>query len=1160
MLPSRALFARSVWKGPNLLPLPITRVAPGERVPPIRTQARSATILPNFVGMVFQVHNGKVYHDVRITEDMVGHKLGEFSPFVASRFSPLVMTAPDVIQRQTRRVYSTDQLHRLRGTVSTPKLNESIEEHDGNEADLIKGRHDLSPHGFQQHKIWVDTLVQSPSRPCICQGSQNVLTLLESPTEHVLRGSKSFAARSWKSRASDHSLRISSNKENRAAHLPDPERPSFSQHASALAPILGEIAANNQQIVRTGPYGRTRRSPTPSLKRKKVEAIVRAHGSPTHVRVTAGGRIVPSEQSPLCHPRYGYSAIKTNGGLIKFAPNHPMGKSQWTQATQNGFVAQDADGRLCQIVDGTILPLKEIEGALQLYMPAPNLNVTQRTSSIIAASQSHGLQGGVETPMTLPSGDPIMPKPSVQAQINALELEYCKLDRELKDVDKTEVMHGRTMGKMAKDALISKRRELVTTLDNVRKAMKSLKQQNLATDAPTPSRTLHNKHTSSPVFNRLPPSLQPRQSNQEVPPQLAAPSAVHGHFLGQPAALVGPYGFGPTPSPEAGYGAMSWAMPPPAMFAPPPIFDGSGSGIPLSMPPTYTGTNLVYDGLQPAPASNDDLNPAYSHPSQSVGATASRSSQEIASRPQMRATSIQIPEQKSAQPSRSNLNPMSPEYKPLCTSPKKLATPVNEQSDAILDKTSPIPSQLIQVVKVPDRSPPMSVERLQETNAPAKREAHLQSSSVSSFETADFFPCNTQEYSTRQHNADLHAAGHIKNTKLSPRSSPEMECASQQNRESHVADNVSYKSPPGNVPAAPPGTPVERDGTGYPAPLPVIVDSASWNQQSHVLEAPRHRDLHNVSPKAKRSEWRFVEEHPDREQTTHSSSPAKQYACTDELCVNNSPQDTLDFSQKSREWIEGYQAGLNRCPVGSSRMGELLDGYCSGLLKSSPSCIGHSTGSPVKPAPRRPSPVPYHSQSSAGGPFSGRLQSTVRPTLSPLGDTTGSLHAFKQAVLAPHNENAILTPAADGPHVNETKCNLGAWAKERAMSPSLNKPLPLVVLSTDLCEHDDTTLAVSRGNNSIQSQPSSKESVPQPCSLSIPSKRLASSSLSTNGVEPHRVNSFTSMESKFYRQWPGSRVVDPHLEWKSGSSVSHHTGLATGLFAHAQFDGKNDFL
>jgi ribosomal protein S19 len=56
------------------------RPEPGKRAAPIRTQARSATILPNFVGLKFQVHNGKVYHDVTITEEMVGHKLGEFSP------------------------------------------------------------------------------------------------------------------------------------------------------------------------------------------------------------------------------------------------------------------------------------------------------------------------------------------------------------------------------------------------------------------------------------------------------------------------------------------------------------------------------------------------------------------------------------------------------------------------------------------------------------------------------------------------------------------------------------------------------------------------------------------------------------------------------------------------------------------------------------------------------------------------------------------------------------------------------------------------------------------------------------------------------------------------------------------------------------------------
>lgn len=67
--------------------LPIVQKKAGERVPPIKTQARSATILPNFVGLKFQIHNGKTYDDLTITEDMVGHKLGEFAPYVLRKRS-----------------------------------------------------------------------------------------------------------------------------------------------------------------------------------------------------------------------------------------------------------------------------------------------------------------------------------------------------------------------------------------------------------------------------------------------------------------------------------------------------------------------------------------------------------------------------------------------------------------------------------------------------------------------------------------------------------------------------------------------------------------------------------------------------------------------------------------------------------------------------------------------------------------------------------------------------------------------------------------------------------------------------------------------------------------------------------------------------------------
>ena len=47
---------------------------------PIKTWSRRSTITPEFVGLTLAVHNGKIFHNVFATENMVGHKLGEFSP------------------------------------------------------------------------------------------------------------------------------------------------------------------------------------------------------------------------------------------------------------------------------------------------------------------------------------------------------------------------------------------------------------------------------------------------------------------------------------------------------------------------------------------------------------------------------------------------------------------------------------------------------------------------------------------------------------------------------------------------------------------------------------------------------------------------------------------------------------------------------------------------------------------------------------------------------------------------------------------------------------------------------------------------------------------------------------------------------------------------
>ncbi len=76
-------MARSVWKGPfvdgHLLRKAETARTTG-RKEVIRTWSRRSTILPQCVGLTFGVYNGRKFVPVLVTENMVGHKLGEFSP------------------------------------------------------------------------------------------------------------------------------------------------------------------------------------------------------------------------------------------------------------------------------------------------------------------------------------------------------------------------------------------------------------------------------------------------------------------------------------------------------------------------------------------------------------------------------------------------------------------------------------------------------------------------------------------------------------------------------------------------------------------------------------------------------------------------------------------------------------------------------------------------------------------------------------------------------------------------------------------------------------------------------------------------------------------------------------------------------------------------
>ncbi|KJY01303.1 hypothetical protein TI39_contig297g00013 [Zymoseptoria brevis] len=950
------------------------------------------------------------------------------------------------------------------------------------------------------------------------------------PTEHVLRASKSFAARSFRSRPSVASIRITSTRSNNENLSVGNNASDFLRQQLSLADaptssvVLGEIAPNNQ-LLRSAPFASTKYgpSPTPSMKRKKAEAIVKAHGSPQHLRVTAGGRIVPSEQSPLCHPRYGYSAINLNGGLIKFAPNSQAGNPQWTKATEDGFVAQDINGNLCQIVHGTVLPLTEVDGAMRLYMPAPNLNVTQRPSPGLV-NTSAPTNGSSTQPREAAQSKAVNAlEPSISSQITALELEYTKLDLELKELDKTEVRNGRMMSKFAKDTLVARRRELVVNMDRLRKAVKELKSQP-PPNAPTSPRAMAGRPAVSPPRNnRLPHFLQAHHTNN--------PSLSHGYAgfpVAPPPAFGGHYGGSMPPAPEDAYAGHAWAALPPGLFIPPPTYDGAmASSFPIGQPQMAVTT-------MPANPNIPQSDGARSMVDSLIGSPNGRS----------RALSIKVPEaSKPTMNTKSNLNPMSPEYRPGSDSAKTSANvgAVAKDNSKTADfGTLPAVHQLEPGSQRSHKAANASTD----TISPSKKNNHVHSSSISSVETANFFPNNTREYSTRPHAYPV---------RLDPSDSKENNHPDQD--KSYSPQIASFQATP-----APPGTPILP-----PDALPEKIDG--------------YREAHNVSPKHKR-EWLFVQEHPEQPecQPLPSSSPVKSHICQDDICVTSSPLDTIDFADRPREWIEGYQAGLQRRPVGADRMGQFLDGYCSGLLKSKPevpTSTGPFTGSPIKTHSRRPSPALQHRTSNH---FRSADQETIQAR-PPFENAMKSMDTLKQAVFAPQNENAVRTRAPEGPHIDEVSNNLGTWAETHGGAATTTDPLASFpfpqrtssvvkqhrVMSEDSTRQEMGKFQDPRRVTDLSGPYLGPRSMDrfinyQPTSPALSTTSIASGSTAGPETHAHRISSLTSIDSNLSRgQWHGHRIITPQ-EWKSSSSVAHAAGLATGYFAHAQFDGTNDCI
>jgi len=71
---------RSLWKGPFICNKIISDLKHNNSLNTVKTTSRSTTVLPFLIGKTVKLHNGKFYISIKVTEEMIGHKLGEFVP------------------------------------------------------------------------------------------------------------------------------------------------------------------------------------------------------------------------------------------------------------------------------------------------------------------------------------------------------------------------------------------------------------------------------------------------------------------------------------------------------------------------------------------------------------------------------------------------------------------------------------------------------------------------------------------------------------------------------------------------------------------------------------------------------------------------------------------------------------------------------------------------------------------------------------------------------------------------------------------------------------------------------------------------------------------------------------------------------------------------
>ncbi|KAI9677349.1 MAG: meiotic recombination [Bathelium mastoideum] len=668
----------------------------------------------------------------------------------------------------------------------------------------------------------------------------------ELESEHVLRSSSSFTSRN--------SLR----QENTRTEAPHISR------------------------IQNGRLGTAKYSPTPSIKRGKAERLLKEHGSPPGLRVTAGGKIVPSDITPLCSPRFGFNQPNRQG-FLNVAPFEgqsfipaPMipARPQPINGTAplGPFVGFTSDGQYVPLMPvpyggfANYVNNDQIAQMPATWNPGPGAPIATTQQQPMAAAPVQGIAGNS---MTLTTGQ----------QIQVLEREQTKLNDEYRHVDQAGVIHQGALSATQRAALVSRKVSLTNRLDEIRRSLKKIKESEESKSSTPPEKVQPNM--GHPLAKAPRP---PYPGPQQMP------------FFSQPMQATGPFG-------NLQYLQAPPAYPMPQAQAQPHLELADPSSASFLVPNGPSNHFRQFSASTPgltgeataAPSAATSASIDGSSLAEQGGGQASMSRQASHGPRRSHAVAIKNPQQTIQQggihSQKSSLDPTSPSYKPMSVSEdSRHATPF------IVRGSEPSPCPKEALGKDYEWQSGVKDSMSPEDSSVSKKGDLQHKISLSSVSTADFFPINPLEHSTKN----------------------------MRSREKSDSGLLAPPVTPNRPSPAPLTRHVDRRSSEAPAsPVPNNFRMSSWNAACDPIP---DRTENNMSPKA-----RFPSATSDPGKVGDASSrrafdviPTIR-AVASEDAGESKPRGFTD------RYCEGYHAGLHRLPLDKDEYGDALEGYIAGL-------------------------------------------------------------------------------------------------------------------------------------------------------------------------------------------------------------------------------------